>query len=63
MELKYQNTVTSYTFTSADTDVMAGNFNSICSNKKADVNFEIGINLVRNFGPPLRHINNILSTV
>ena len=50
-------------FTSPGTDVMAWTVNSICSNKKVDVNFEIGIDFVRNFGPPLRDINIIPSTV
>ena len=50
-------------FTSAGTDVMAWTVNSVCSNKKAVVNFQIGINPVRYFGPPLRHINIIPSTV
>ena len=50
-------------FTSAGAGMMTWSVNSICSNKTADVNFEIGINLVRKFGPPLRHINIRSSTV
>ena len=34
---------------------MAWTVNSIDSNKKADVNFKIGISLVRNFRPPHHH--------
>ena len=50
-------------FTSAGTDVMTWTVNSVCSNKKANVNFEVGINFVRNFGPPWRHIDIIPSIV
>ena len=42
---------------SENTDTENWTVNSICLNKKADVNFENGINLGRNFGPPLRYIN------
>ena len=47
-------------FTSAGTEVITWTVNLISSNNKADVNFQIGINLVRNFEPPLKYIYIIL---
>ena len=44
-------------------DVISWTVNSVRANEKSDVNSEIGINFVWNFGPPLRYINIILSTV